>query len=124
MKFTTVIILILVAVILIMSFFVKTESDRAALKMQKIETEKSHLMKEFSYIQNRYDSLALITADLTDSIRPLIKSLSQREIELNNLKKRKTNHVKIFPTDTALDSFFRARYPRTDIRVFDSASDR
>lgn len=104
----------------------KTTSDDAALKIHGIEVEKAQLMKEFSYFQKRYDSLERITAVLTDSIRPLIKTLSQREIELQNLKKRKlTSHVKIFPTDYALDSFYRARYPKPDaIHYFGSGSDR
>lgn len=126
MKPTYIIISILIVIIVTMSFFMKTTSDDAALKMQGIEVEKAQLMKEFSYFQKRYDSLERITGVLTDSIRPLIKTLSQREIELQNLKKRKlTNHVKIFPTDSALDAFYRARYPKSDaIHFFDSASDR
>ncbi len=126
MKPAYIIICILVVIIATMSFFMKTTSDDAALKIQGIEVEKAQLMKEFSYFQKRYDSLERITAVLTDSIRPLIKTLSQREIELQNLKKRKlTSHVKIFPTDSALDSFYRARYPQPDaIHYFGSGSDR
>lgn len=126
MKPTYIIISILVVIIATMSFFMKTTSDDAALKIKGIEVEKAQLMKEFNYFQKRYDSLERITGVLTDSIRPLIKTLSQREIELQNLKKRKlTSHVKIFHTDSALDAFYRARYPKPDaIHYFDSASDR
>jgi len=109
-----------------MSFFMKTTSDDAAMKLKGIEVDKAQLMKEFSYFQNRYDSLERITSVLTDSIRPLIKTISQREIELHNLKKRKlTSHEKIFPTDSAMDAFYRARYPKSDAVYYTgSKSDR
>jgi hypothetical protein len=125
MKFQTVLICILGVVIVAMSFFVKTVSDKNALKIERLETEKELLRIQFEKSRDITDSLERNTAALKQAIQKSKITIAEQEKSLQALKKRSKTYQYVEKyTDTRLDSFFRARYPRTDVHFFDSASDR
>ena len=121
MKFQTVLICILVVVVVAMSFFVKTVSDKSA----RLETQKELLRIQFEKSRHITDSLERNTAALKEAIQKSKLTIAEQEKSLQALKKRSKTYQYVEKyTDTRLDSFFRARYPRPDVHFFDSASDR
>ena len=125
MKFQTVLIYIMGAIIAVMVFFTKNLSDKSALKIERLETQKELLRIQFEKSRQITDSLERNTAALKEAIQKSKLTIAEQEKSLQALKKRSKTYQYVEKyTDTRLDSFFRARYPRTDVHFFDSASDR
>jgi chromosome segregation ATPase len=100
-------------------------SDKNALKIERLETEKELLRIQFEKSRQITDSLERNTAALKEDIQKSKLTIAEQEKSLQALKKRSKTYQYVEKyTDTRLDSFFMARYPRTDVHFFDSASDR